>query len=215
MSLVRRLPSFLGRAAVHSATHTFPQPRLTIKARFHGQFGQLDGSPARRPQLLLGQNHRCETRPRCHRNRNQARSPRQIGFRRHVARCSPVKRVANRLPRPQEEVSVPVTRVTPVRNKLDRPRQPLRWATRMRSRQGGPAAAQDARPLVPRHRPGEAPRCPVCPRPRPARPTPISPPPHLVAPVRAHLAARTSRPVRRFLRRFRVRPRNPRETAGG
>jgi hypothetical protein len=62
--------------------------------------------------------------------------------------------------------------------------------------------------------PGKPPRCPVCPRPRHARPS-VPPPPRPVAPVRAHLAARTSRPVCRFLRRFRLCPRNPRESAGG
>lgn len=112
-------------------------------------------------------------------------------------------------------VPVPVTPVTTSRNKLDPARQLLRWAKSMRSCQGGPVAAQGARPLAPRHPPGKPPRCPVCPPLRPARPTPVPPLSRLVAPVRAHLAARTSRPVCRFLRRFRLTPRNPRETAVG
>lgn len=85
----------------------------------------------------------------------------------------------------------------------------------MRSRQGGPVAAQDAHLLAPPHPPGKPPRRPECPRPRPARPTrlsrhPRAPWPRARPPRRPHLP-----PVCRFLRRFRLRPRNPREIAGG
>ena len=52
----------------------------------------------------------------------------------------------------------------------------------MRSREGGPVAARDARPLTPHYRLGKPPRCPVCPRPRHARPTPVLPLPRPVAP---------------------------------
>ena len=68
-------------------------------------------------------------------------------------------------------------------------------------------AAQSARPLAPRQTPGKPPGCPVCPRLRHARPTPVPPLSRLVAPVRAHLAARASQPVCRFLRRSRLSPR--------
>ena len=90
-------------------------------------------------------------------------------------------------------VPVPVTPVTTSRNKLDPVRQLLRWAKSMRSCQGGPVAAQGARPLAPRHPPGKPPRCPVCPPLRPARSTPVPPLSRLVAPVRAHLAERDAR----------------------
>jgi len=76
-------------------------------------------------------------------------------------------------------------------------------------------AAQAARLLDLRVPSGKPPRCPVCPRPRPARPSPVSLPVRAVAPVRVRLDARTSRPVCRFLRRFRRWPRNAQETARG
>ena len=76
----------------------------------------------------------------------------------------------------------------------------------MRSRQGGPVAAQGARPLAPRHPPAKPPRCPVCPRPGQARPTPVPPPPRHVAPCAPASPLAPPGPCAAFCAAFASRP---------
>ena len=79
---------------------------------------------------------------------------------------------------------------------------------RTRGRPGRPPAG----PAPPAREAATLPRVPSA-APSPPEPRPAAPAPR--GPARAHLAARASRPVCRFLRRFRLWPRNPRERAGG